>query len=266
MCIIVSKKKGVEIPSMKVLAQCFKNNPDGSGYAFYRDGQVHIKKGFMSFEKMKKDLVIDKIKTSENAIYHFRFATHGLMDGGNCHPFPLSSSKRMLRKKYLDTDIAVAHNGQFHDMPDDDVLSDTMKYIKLYLSFDNIVNNIRGKEVEKMLKERCGNSSRLVFLDSIGIQMVGTWQKVGGLYYSNGGYRARIQYVSSGFASYKTNYQSPSRSYHSSDWHKTDWGKISTKQVAEKKESCEFCGTDKTLKKWDGLNVCNNCTVYFDKI
>ena len=62
MCIIIAKKSGVDIPTVETLKNCFENNSDGSGYAFYRAGQVHIKKGFMSLERMLKSLEIDKIK------------------------------------------------------------------------------------------------------------------------------------------------------------------------------------------------------------
>ena len=49
MCIIVAKKKGLELPTKEILRNCFNYNSDGAGLMFNDGKQVFIEKGFMDF-------------------------------------------------------------------------------------------------------------------------------------------------------------------------------------------------------------------------
>ena len=49
MCIIVSKNIGVEIPSERVLKNCFDYNNDGAGFMYNFNGKVYMEKGYMNF-------------------------------------------------------------------------------------------------------------------------------------------------------------------------------------------------------------------------
>ena len=56
MCILVIKPKGKEMPSKKILRNCWENNPDGAGMMYVKDGHVVIDKGYMEFSDFWKEL------------------------------------------------------------------------------------------------------------------------------------------------------------------------------------------------------------------
>ena len=56
MCIIVSKEKGVKLPTKKILENCFNRNSDGAGFMYVKNNQVMIDKGYMTFEDFYKRL------------------------------------------------------------------------------------------------------------------------------------------------------------------------------------------------------------------
>ena len=136
MCIIVNKPKGVEMPSMKVLERCFDYNSDGAGLMYALKGKVEIRKGFMTFDDFKKGLskaekILGDLK--EHAIImHFRITTHGNSDEGNCHPFPITKSEKLLRSERVTADLGMAHNGiisMYNTYDRTSVLNDTQKFI-----------------------------------------------------------------------------------------------------------------------------------------
>ena len=92
MCVIIIKKRGVELPSERELRTAFNHNPHGCGFVsssgFYWRG--------MDFDEFYYNLT--KVDLDENCIIHFRLATHGSHKPSNCHPFKSG-------------DIYFAHNG-----------------------------------------------------------------------------------------------------------------------------------------------------------
>ena len=42
MCVALVKNKDIDLPSKDVLKVCFKNNPDGAGFAYCRNGRNYI--------------------------------------------------------------------------------------------------------------------------------------------------------------------------------------------------------------------------------
>ena len=77
MCIIVSKKKGLELPTKEILRNCFNYNSDGAEIMFNDGKQVFIEKGFMDFNSFYSRLMeIDKevnLVNSDLAL-HFRIS------------------------------------------------------------------------------------------------------------------------------------------------------------------------------------------------
>ena len=58
MCIIVAKKKGLELPTKEILENCFTANDDGAGISWNTDnGTVIIEKGFMTFNEFYNRLL-----------------------------------------------------------------------------------------------------------------------------------------------------------------------------------------------------------------
>ena len=138
MCIAIYSLKGTDIPSEDILKTCFLNNPDGAGFAFNRGGKVHIVKGFMdykgfisAFKKYDAEFGFKQ----RGVLIHFRIATHGGVNVGCCHPFPISSNEKQLKKSKTISDYAVIHNGIIFLTADKkNPLSDTMLFIRDYLT------------------------------------------------------------------------------------------------------------------------------------
>lgn len=194
MCIIVAKRKGIELPSKETLKNCFDYNGDGAGIMFNDGNQVFIEKGFMDFNSFYSRLeALDKefnLVNSDLAL-HFRISTSGNVDQGNCHPYPISTETNQLRNLSLVTDIGMAHNGVIrkHIPGANSILNDTQTFIK------NFVHNMYSSNKEfltvganiKALEEEAG--SKLCFLDKDNMYIIGKFiEETNGILYSNDTY------------------------------------------------------------------------------
>ena len=194
MCIIVAKRKGLELPTKEILKNCFDYNRDGAGIMFNDGKQVFIEKGFMDFNSFYSRLMeIDKevnLVNSDLAL-HFRISTSGNVDQGNCHPYPISTETSQLRNLNLVTDIGMAHNGVIrkHIPETRSILNDTQTFIK------NFVHNMYSSNKEfltvganiKALEEEAG--SKLCFLDKDNMYVIGKFiEETDGILYSNDTY------------------------------------------------------------------------------
>ncbi len=94
MCVLIVKEEGVKLPSLATLRACHEANPDGCGFAC--KGEVF--KG-LDFDDFLFNLY-ENVGDDDSCVIHFRFATHGSVKPGNCHPF--------LDEK---SGIVFAHNG-----------------------------------------------------------------------------------------------------------------------------------------------------------
>ena len=115
MCIAIFSQIGNEIPTDDILKTCFRNNSDGAGFAFSTDNhKVQIVKGFMDFNSFitafheydKKHCFKDR-----GVLIHLRITTHGGTNPSNCHPFPISSNSKHLKKLKFVSNYACIHNG-----------------------------------------------------------------------------------------------------------------------------------------------------------
>ena len=91
MCIIAYKPLNVAFPEEYILHNCFDNNDDGAGFMYAFNGEVHIHKGYETFEKFMAALNKARAITGDKVPYvmHFRIATQGY-ERTMTHPFPLS--------------------------------------------------------------------------------------------------------------------------------------------------------------------------------
>lgn len=215
MCIIVSKNIGVEIPSERVLKNCFDYNNDGAGFMYNFNGKVYMEKGYMNFRNFYNRIMeLDKeigLK-DRGLVMHFRISTSGGVSVNNCHPFPISNKEKDLKALNFVTDVGVCHNGIISGYipPKGSPYSDTQLFIKNYLydikeeHEDFLTNPSLLFAIEKTV------GSKLCFLDGEGnITLVGKFiEEEDGCSYSNETYLDLTDLYKSWNTSYY--YDSPS--------------------------------------------------------
>ena len=185
MCIIVIKESGTPV-DWDMLDVCDANNPDGGGYAYNSPDGVVIRKGFFFPEEMEQALDAEPIDQTKTLImFHFRIATHGEINEGTCHPFPMSSDVDKLTATDIVAPIAVAHNGIVPGMPRDKKLSDTMLFIRDYMA--PLGRLIKKRSVQTLVEELA--SSKLAILTEGGVTLLGNFIHKDGHYFSNSGYK-----------------------------------------------------------------------------
>lgn len=200
MCVIISKEYGKSLPSKDFLYQCFKKNPDGSGFMYEYNHEVYIEKGFMKF-----DVLYNRLKELDSQInlknhplvMHFRISTSGKIDPQNCHPYPITRDYDIMRETYLKTkDIAFCHNGIISNYrPKDKIHNDTQTFGVNVLSVfkEHYPNFYKDSKVLKMLNLLA--QSKLCFLDYQGkITYVGQFFDYRGMKCSNLNFVKRRSY------------------------------------------------------------------------
>jgi len=165
MCVIIHKPKGVKLKT-KLLKKAWEYNPDGSGFAV-RSGKdsFTVKKGFMDFNLFIK-AYHNATDQGQEAIMHFRIATHGTVIPSNCHPFYNG-----------DQSLIMFHNGQVHAYGSTD-LSDTKDLFK------SIIVNIPPKARHKVLSSYSG-SNKFVLIENGNVSRFGKWENSNGCMWSN---------------------------------------------------------------------------------
>lgn len=193
MCIIVAKKKGIKIPDKEILNSCFLANNDGAGMMFNDGKQVHILKGYMTFEEFYNTLIdIDNRYNliDKDLILHFRISTSGNVDKGNCHPYPLRPTAEHLRALNCVTNVGMAHNGiiKKHTPPAGSILNDTQTFIKNYVfnMYEKNINFLDNHNNIKLLEAEA--ESKLAFLTHDNMYLIGDFIHDNDIYYSNYSY------------------------------------------------------------------------------
>ena len=191
MCVIVYKEKNKELPSEKILQQCWQHNPHGAGFMFNHDKKVHIVKGLMTFKKFIKFLNrFDKefdLK-SKSVVIHFRIGTSGGLKENVCHPFPLANNYELLNKfGAIVSNVGIAHNGVISGFGND-LHSDTQEFIKeiMYPIYKLNRSFYKDENLIRIIKESSRNTNKFAIMDSYGfVKLVGNFQKVKGYWFSN---------------------------------------------------------------------------------
>lgn len=191
MCVILVKERGIELPTKDILESCWKRNPDGAGFMFNDCDKVVIMKGFMTFEEfyLRLQTANEFYHLKEKGlVIHFRIATSGLKDKGNCHPYPISNDNLDLRKSFITTELGIAHNGIIRSYNGKDkILNDTQLFIKNDLfELNSLDKKFYKNLIFQSMIERLIDGSRLVFLNKKGeIIKLGNWFQDGNYYFSN---------------------------------------------------------------------------------
>lgn len=165
MCVIIHKPKGVKLKT-KILKKAWNYNPDGSGFAVRKDHTgFTVRKGFMEFDKFIK-AYNNATDQGQEAIIHFRIATHGTVIPSNCHPFHNG-----------DQSLIMFHNGVVSAYGSTD-LSDTKDLFK------SIIINIPPKARHKVLSSYA-TGNRFVLIEGGNVSRFGTWENKHGCMWSN---------------------------------------------------------------------------------
>lgn len=265
MCLIVAKSSGVKIPYIKYLRNANAYNPHGIGIAYWKNkhNEVIIKKDFEDVELFIKWFK-KHIRKSDACVIHFRFATSGLVDNGNRHPFPLTRSGEIIRRQNFKCKIAVAHNGvvsQYSNYSnksqDKNKFSDTQLFIMDILQDPLIKQNLENKTIKKLLEDFVGND-KLAFINNNGnIIRFGDFKQSRGIYYSNESYKEETHRYS----------VEQSGDYGQQRTVVRPWENTSVKHYFENK--CEGCGKVKLvcyrqINRTSAL-LCDGCEKKFTK-
>ena len=100
MCLLVVSQPN-STPKRKQLEISSCNNPHGFGYAVIAGDKIITGKGMSSKKVIKEFLAVRKEFPNSYAMFHARYATHGVKNEANCHPFKVGGRD----------DTYLAHNG-----------------------------------------------------------------------------------------------------------------------------------------------------------
>jgi len=115
MCLLVVCKPNA-IPKREELTEGACSNPHGYGFAMVIDGKIFRYRTMSARKAVNKFLHMREQNPHGYAIWHARYATHGVKNEDNCHPFQVGG----------DTDTVLAHNGVLDTfIGKDDKRSDT---------------------------------------------------------------------------------------------------------------------------------------------
>lgn len=182
MCVAIYKPDSIPTPDLKTLKACWNANPDGAGFAMYKNGSIEIHKGFMKWKDFEKAYKKYGLSTfSGPLLLHFRIATHGNICKGNTHPFPISNLKEELQTvdSVLKESACLIHNGILPITPSDKAISDSMELCKRLSRFDSVTQALG------LLNEFLG-SNKIAIMDRYGrVTIWGDWIDVGGVWFSN---------------------------------------------------------------------------------
>ncbi len=119
MCLIIHRPSNVTIPQ-DWYSNAMIHNPDGWGIMASTGTRLQISRG-MTQKGFSRAV---KRYDDQEIFIHFRNATHGTVDIGNCHPFSIVNDQ-----------YAVMHNGVINlDTSSDDNRSDSWHYANRFLA------------------------------------------------------------------------------------------------------------------------------------
>lgn len=283
MCIAILNTKGVTL-KRELLNNCWKNNGDGAGMLYAKDGQMQVFKEMKSFDNFYNEyLRVRKEVSKQNIVLHFRISTHGKVNETNCHPFLVSNQ------------LGFVHNGMIYDVPTSPDYSDT------YMFNEEVLKNLKedfeyNETMLDMLESFIGMGSKLVFLNSdddfaIVNEKAGHWNME--CWFSNNSYKQvndwvdyggkKVKKSSMGYSSFGT-YNSFSHSK-STDISKTSFGfhddwhnehcceqcDIMLYGINEiNRGLCEWCHEEQLAlaenREPEDLDLCENCLTNVGKM
>lgn len=185
--------QGVRQPIKSQLLAMFNANPHGAGYMTARDGQVEIKKGFMTWPAFAAAVDQEHFTAADPVVYHFRISTQAGTGKSMTHPFMLTKHIEECKFTRCKAQIGVAHNGIIRLTSDhrDKEYSDTAHFVAEFLAY--LIRDRYDMQNPDIISavERLAPGSKFAFMDDEGyISTAGDWIDDHGLLFSNHSYRA----------------------------------------------------------------------------
>lgn len=191
MCIAIYIPKNKQVNRL-ALKRCYEANPDGFGYAYFKNGRLVVKK-FVDENVIPSEIEkfheLRKNNLDKQFIVHFRIATHGAVGTKCCHPFVVNRN------------LVFCHNGVLGDkftkgLSKSGDMSDTMMFNKLCLQ--KLPRNFMEVPMYKFLLENAIGFGKMILMNKNGTVWIlneknGYWD--GGIWYSNTSYR-KVRFVS----------------------------------------------------------------------
>lgn len=164
MCVIIVKRKGIELPTDLLLYKAAKINHDGCGFVS-SNGSYYRSLDYNKFaDKFYKD-----VSKEDSCIIHFRWATQGSTRICNCHPFYKHG-------------IYFAHNGVLPYYPQSDETDSQYAFEKYLLP---IINDYGFTKYSKAFIDSVRGNSRFAFMQDGKIYLYGDYKSYYGLLLSN---------------------------------------------------------------------------------
>lgn len=186
MCLLVVASPN-STPRKKDLECASCNNPHGFGFAVITPNGIVTGRGMSAKKMINKFLEVRKQYPDNYAMFHARYATHGVKNDDNCHPFKVPSNP----------DTYLAHNGVLDiDIHVSDRRSDTRVFAEDTLPAMGGVSALDDNHVWSMVSKWASGSKLVIFtLDPSAKENVyiinesaGHWDNEG-MWWSNSSYK-----------------------------------------------------------------------------
>lgn len=259
MCVAIYKPAGVPAPSIETLKKCWDANPDGAGLAWRTDGKypIHIEKGFMTWDDFERYWTSTNMSSYDDDLFiHFRITTHGGTSEGNTHPFPIVDDDRLLKAVSSSCKYIMMHNGMLPVQPDNAKISDTMMLCKLIARCD-ISPNV---DAFAGLLDGLIGTNKLAFMDANHVKLVGAWQDVDGVMFSNLHWDWSLKKISL-FNDACRSSEHRNDTYDVADDYYTVNASMDELDILERDCACPYCG--RNVDAFHDYYVCEHCyTIY----
>lgn len=147
-----------KILSESLLKNGFEANGDGAGFAYARNNQLIVEKGFWNFTDFW--LAFRKIQRGVPTLVHFRLQSAGPKNKTNCHPFLINKN------------VAVIHNGTMTEWigKEDSKKSDTLWFVDTVLKpmLREVPEAYLNPTFQYLISKAIGTGNKMVFLDNQG--------------------------------------------------------------------------------------------------
>jgi glutamine amidotransferase len=242
MCLLVVCSPN-STPKKKDLECASCNNPHGFGFAVITPSGIVTGRGMSSKKIIKQFLEVRKEFPNSYAMFHARYATHGVKNEDNCHPFKVDDNTYLAHNGILDVDIHAS-----------DKRSDTRVFAEDTLPAMGGVSALDDDNVWKILSKWATGSKIAIFtIDPkasancyIINETSGHWDNEG-MWWSNTTYKA---------SAWSTYVSLPSNASTTA---------LSTGYTYSDKEELGFCGTCLNEAQEDANPYfCEVCTTCYD--